>query len=154
MFFRRSALLTLTLALPVAVCAQTIERVKLSDTELSCQQIYGEIGEMDAIMGTARDSRDASTTTATTAGLTQQATGVAAQAAAMSGSYGAAIGLAQAAPLLGLFGSATKAVAENKQKESAERLSEAKARKERLTELFVSKPCKLSEVQSASTVPK
>lgn len=134
------------LALPITALAQGIDRVKLTDGDLTCPQIYVEIGDMDKIMGIAKDERSTSANTAAAAGMTQQATGVAVQAAAMSGSLGSALGLAQAAPLLGLFGSATKAVADSKEKESAERMTEAKARKEHLTGLFVSRNCKLSDV--------
>ncbi|MCF8198085.1 MAG: hypothetical protein K9J42_04920 [Sulfuritalea sp.] len=150
----RTALAFIALVLPLAAHAQTIDKIKLTDSELTCTQIYAEIGEMDTIMGVSKESRDSSATAATTAGMTQQATGVAVHAAAMSGSLGAAVGLAQAAPLLGLFGSATKSVAEAKEKESGERMGEAKARKEHLTGLFVGKGCKVSEMKSAAaTVP-
>lgn len=152
----RVAIIAAIFVLPLTGIAQTIDRVKLTDSELSCPQIYGEIDDMNKIMGIAKGDRDASATTASTAGLTQQATGVAVQAAAMSGSLGAAVGLAQAAPLLGLFGSATKSVADAKEKDAAERLGEAKARKEHLTGLFVSKGCKLSDVkqETAAATPK
>jgi len=149
----RTVVIVILSALSLTSIAQTIERVKLTDAELTCSQIYAEIDEMNKIMGIAKSDRDASATTATTAGLTQQATGVAVQAAAMSGSLGAAVGLAQAAPLLGLFGSATKGVADAKEKEAAERLGEAKARKEHLTGLFVSKNCKLSDVKQEAALP-
>lgn len=152
----RAVIIAAIAAMPLMCMAQTIERVKLTDSELTCPQIYGEIDEMNKIMGVAKGERDASATTASTAGLTQQATGVAVQAAAMSGSLGAAVGLAQAAPLLGLFGSATKSVADAKEKDAAERLGEAKARKEHLTGLFVGKNCKLSDIkqEAAASSPK
>ncbi|MDK9703800.1 MAG: hypothetical protein OEL20_11740 [Sulfuritalea sp.] len=152
----RAVIIAAISALPLIGAAQTIDRVKLTDSELTCPQIYGEIDEMNKVMGLAKGDRDASATTAAGAGLTQQATGVAVQAAALSGSVGAAVGLAQAAPLLGLFGSATKSVADAKEKEAAERLGEAKARKEHLTGLFVSRNCKLSDVkqEAAATTPK
>jgi hypothetical protein len=133
--------------------AQTIDRVKLTDADLGCQQIYGEIGDMDKILGIAKDERDTSGTAASAAGMTQQATGVAAQAAMMGGNMGAVVGIAQAAPFLGLFGSAAKSYAENKQKDSAERMGEAKARKEHLTGLFVSKGCKLADVKPPAATP-
>lgn len=146
----RIALAVIAAVLPLVTHAQAIDKIKLTDSELTCAQIYSEIDEMNIIVGVARESRDSSATAATTAGMTQQATGVAVHAAAMSGSLGAAVGLAQAAPLLGLFGSATKSVAETKEKESSERLGEAKARKEHLTGLFVGKGCKVSEMKSAA----
>ena len=146
----RTAALALIALLPLTCGAQTIDRIKLTDSELSCPQIYVEIDDMNKIMGIARDERNASSSTAAAAGMTQQATGVAVQAAALSGSLGAAVGLAQAAPLLGLFGSVTKTVADSKEKESAERLGDAKARKEHLTGLFVSKGCKLSDMKPAA----
>lgn len=133
-----------------ALHAQSIERMKLTDGDLTCPQIYVEVGEMEKIMGIAKDEKSASATTANAAGMTQQATGVAVHAAAMSGSMGAAVGLAQAAPLLGLFGNVAKAAADSKEKESAERMADAKARKEHLTGLFVGKGCKLSDVRPAT----
>jgi hypothetical protein len=142
--FRTVALLFFLM--PQVLFAQAIDRIKLTDSELTCVQIYSEINEMNAVMGIAKEDRDSSGNAATAAGLTHQATGVAAHAAAMSGSLGAAVGLAQAAPILGLFGSAAKGVADAKQRESAERMADAKARKEHLTGLFVSKACKLSDV--------
>lgn len=146
----RIAFAVVALVLPLFASAQTIDKIKLTDSELTCAQIHAEIGEMDTVMGVSKESRDSSAAAATTAGMTQQATGVAVHAAAMSGSLGAAVGLAQAAPLLGLFGSATKSVAETREKESGERLGEAKARKEHLTGLFVGKGCKISEIKSAA----
>jgi hypothetical protein len=135
-----------------ALHAQSIERMKLTDGDLTCPQIYAEVGEMEKVMGIAKDDKSASANTSAAAGMTQQATGVAVHAAAMSGSMGAAVGLAQAAPLLGLFGNVAKAAADSKEKESAERMADAKARKEHLTGLFVSKGCKLSDVRPATTV--
>jgi len=137
------------IAFSPAVLAQAIERVKLTDNELSCGDIHSEIGEMNKLMGVARESRDGSSTAATAADVAQASTGLAVQAAVSSGSYGAALGLAQAAPFIGLFGNVAKGVAEAKQKESAERLGDAKARKEHLTGLFISKGCKVADLQQA-----
>ena len=150
----RTTVLAALALLPLTCGAQAIDRIKLTDSEMSCPQIYVEIDDMNKIMGIARDERNTSASTAAAAGMTHQATGVAVQAAALSGSLGSAIGLAQAAPLLGLFGSVTKTVADSKEKESAERLGDAKARKEHLTGLFVSKGCKLSDVKpTAAAAP-
>lgn len=146
---KKSCYVLLALVTPVTLAfAQSIDRVKLTDGDMSCSQIYREIGEMEDIMGVAQAERTNSSTTSATAGMAQQATGVAVHAAAMSGSLGAAVGLAQAAPILGLFGSVTKASADSKEKASTERMADAKARKEHLTGMFVSRNCKLSEVQA------
>ncbi|HQR04988.1 MAG: hypothetical protein JSR19_03515 [Proteobacteria bacterium] len=140
-----SSLVAITLA-PLAL-AEPIERIKLTDNDLSCPDIYKEIGEMNKIMGVARDTRDGSSTTATAADVAQSSTGLAVQAAAASGSYGAAMGLAQAAPFIGLFGKVAKGVADSKEKESAERLGDAKARKEHLSGLFINKGCKVADLE-------
>jgi hypothetical protein len=138
---------------PILAGAQAIERIKLTDSELTCPQIYAEIEDMNKVVGATRDERDTNANAAAAAGLTGEVTGAAVHAAAMSGSFGAAVGLAQAAPLLNLFGSATKTVASANEKASAERLADAKARKEHLTGLFVSKGCKLSDVKAAEAKP-
>lgn len=133
-----------------AMQANAIDRIKITDSELSCIQLYTEIGEMDTLLGTAKDSRDASSSAATTADIASKSTGVAVHAAASAGSYGAAMGLAQAAPFIGLFGNVAKGVAAEKEKAASEEVADAKARKEHLTGLFISKSCKASEFQTKS----
>ena len=40
-------------SLALSAVAQTIERVKMTDNDLSCQQIYGEIIQMDGVIAKA-----------------------------------------------------------------------------------------------------
>lgn len=63
----RLALSALALASLQAVSAQTIERVKLTDNDLSCQQIYAESQQMDAAMQLAGPGLPASLTAPPTA---------------------------------------------------------------------------------------
>jgi hypothetical protein len=136
-----------------AVPEGPIERVKLSDPEMSCPQIYGEVNQMDRIIAKETGDRDTGAAVAANAGLTQQAVGTAAHAAAMSGSVGSAVGLAQIAPLAGLFGNVAAANAQNEAAKSQERTQQARARKEHLTSLFIGKGCKLSEMQAVAPAP-
>lgn len=136
------------LVLPIAASAQAIEKMKITDAELSCGQLYSEIGDMDRIIGVTKDSRDTSANTSTAVTVAQQAGGHAVHAAAVAGNYGAAAGLAQAMPFVGLFGSVAKGVADTQERASAERLADAKGRKEHLTGLFINKGCKASELQA------
>lgn len=149
----RRLVIAVTVLLPVLCPAQTIEKIKLTDNELNCSQIYGEIGDMDKIIGSAKSTRDASATTSTAADVAQTAGGHAVQAAASAGNYGAALGLARAMPFVGMFGSVAKGVSETKQRESAEQFNDAKARKEHLTELFINRGCKMSEMKVAEAQP-
>lgn len=157
MRFHPLALALVTLAAAPALSAQEatlpegpIERVKLSDPEMSCPQIYGEVNQMDRIIAKETGDRDTGAAVAANAGLTQQAVGTAAHAAAMSGSVGSAVGLAQIAPLAGLFGNVAAANAQNEAAKSQERAQQARARKEHLTSLFIGKGCKLSEMQAGA----
>lgn len=147
----RMSYLLLAVVFPFTCIAQAIEKMKITDTELSCAQIYAEIGEMDKIIGDTKGTRDTSANTATAVDVAQQAGGHAANAAAMAGNYGGALGIARAMPFVGMFGSVAKGVSETKQRESGERLGEAKARKEHLTSLFIGKSCKASELKPAES---
>jgi len=112
------------IALPVlAQQAGPIPRMKLSDTELTCQQLYDETKQMENITAEAKGSREAS-----------QGTATAATAAAFI-------------PFFGLFSGAVSQDAHNKQTNSVERMQQAAARQEHITQLFIMKGCKLSEVE-------
>lgn len=130
-----------------------IERVKITDGELSCKQIYDEIGQMDKVMGVAQGTRDASSTASTAADVAQAALPAAAQIAAQAGNYGGALGLAQALPFASLFGGVARGVAQQQQSSAQENLTNAKARKEHLTTLFLGKGCKLAEVTAPAATP-
>lgn len=148
--------------LATALCAaalsasaqQPIDRVKITDNELTCRQIHGEIGQMDGIAKSAGESRDASKNVALGADAAAAAAPVAAQAAAASGSIGAAVGLSQLAPLANLFGGLAKTKAADNANQAQEYMRSAQARKEHLTTLFVNKGCKASDLDAAPVAPE
>jgi hypothetical protein len=148
----------------LAVCAvsahaQTIERVKMSDNDLSCQQVYDEIKQMEAVA--TRVSAPAATAAADPAAGNsavgaQMAGAVAQQALATSGfggfgglgGFGGMLsGLVQAA---GAQQAQQQAAAQQsgalQAQQNAVLLQQAQGRKEHLTTVFLSKGCKMSEV--------
>lgn len=124
-----------------AAFAQTpIERIKITDNDLSCPQILEERNSMDRVITEAKAAQSSGQTTATAG----QAAGVAAEVAQRTGVFGAIGGLA--GQLFG--GAATKAAAnvaeQSGQKdvaEAAQREKQALARKEQLAQLYLSKGC-------------
>jgi len=138
------------LALPgLSMAEDYIPRAKLTDGELTCQQIYTEVTEMEKILGTTSETAKTSEQVSKGAELAHGTAGHAAHAAAIAGNTGAAIGIAQAAPFLGMFGNAAKVVADSKTSDAKSRLEQAKARHEHLTGLFGTKGCKASEMKEA-----
>ena len=166
---------TLLALVATTLAAQTIERVKMTDGDLSCQQIYLETVDMDGVIAKNKPATTAApaatgVNAGQVAGIATQAEGAAniAQGAATIsaysggfGGFGAAIGLSSLGSLLGgaakvAQGSAAqqaasdsvaqqKAVAE--QQAMAQIVSQAQARKDHVTSLFLSKGCKMSEIQ-------
>lgn len=135
---------------PIAFAAEDyIPRAKLTDGELTCKQIYTEVGEMEKILNASSDSGKTSEQVSKGAELVHGTAGHAAHAAAVTGNAGAALGIAQAAPFLGMFGSAAKVVADSKTGDAKSRVEQAKARHEHLTGLFGTKGCKASEMKEA-----
>jgi hypothetical protein len=161
-----AALLTLA---AVGAHAQNIERVKMTDNDLSCKQIFLEIGQMDGVI--ARASQPVAVATAP-AGATPDnsaavgagvAGAVAQTAMARSGGFGGFGGLGGG--LGGMFGgiaqqamnsqaqqqqAAAQAAAQQAQMQAQQQGlmgQQAQARKEHLTGLFLSKGCKMSDVQ-------
>ena len=132
---------------PAAGAAATIERVKITDNELSCAQIHAEIGDMDKAVADAKVVEDKEKTSATAAG----AANTAAEVAGRTGLFGAFGGVAGA-----LFGQvATQTAAGAVQQSSAQsaaqaaaRAKQAQARKEHLTNLFLAKECKASDLSA------
>ena len=169
-----AALLTLFAA---GVQAQGIERVKMTDNDLSCKQIYGEIGQMDGVMARAAQPVAVATQAPAAGGDqgaaigAQVAGGVAqaavANAAARSGGFGGFGGFGGG--IGGMFGglaqqamasqaqqqaqqqqAAAQAAAQQAQMQAAQQTAmaqQAQGRKEHLTGLFLSKGCKMSDVQ-------
>lgn len=124
-----------------------IDRVKITDNELSCAQIHGEIGDMDKIVAQAKTTEDKERTSATAAG----AAGTAAEVAGRTGLFGAFGGVAGA--LFGQVATQTAAGAVQQTsaqsaQQAAERAKQAQARKEHLTGLFLAKDCKASDLNA------
>lgn len=146
----KNCLLILLLLLSAfhADAQETIERIKNSDTDLSCQQIADEQNMLDKTVAETNAAKSTGQTTA----VAGQATGVAAEVAQRAGVFGAIGGLAGQ-----LFGAAaTKATAnvavQSGQKDVAEatqREKQALARKEHLTQLFLAKGCSASHPAAA-----
>lgn len=125
-----------------------IERVRLTDGELSCRQIHTELGDMDKAIAEAKQVQ-ASASTTTTAG---QVGGVAAEAASRTGVFGQLGGLfGQLAGTVAAKGAASVAESSGKQsaQRAAEREKQALARKEHLTTIFLAKGCKASDPEAA-----
>ena len=168
--------LALTIALLTGVSitayAQTIERIKMTDNELSCQQIYGESAAMEVIITTAgQQNADALAAQASQAVAAAQSAQTAQNAAvATNTALGIAARFGGFGGFGGLFGSAAQSAAQlatDQQTASALQQAaaipvaqgavaaqpaqnlqgqQAQARKEHLTSLFLSKGCKMSEI--------
>jgi ribosomal protein L12E/L44/L45/RPP1/RPP2 len=158
----------------LTVTAQTIERVKMTDGDLTCQQIYLETVDMDTLIAKNKTLPAATATGSVTAnqvaGVATQAEGaanIAQTAATVSaysgglGGFGAAVGLGALGSIFGgaakiAQGAAAQRAAEDAavlQKMAAEQqaivqtANQAQARKDHVTSLFLSKGCKMSEIQ-------
>lgn len=162
---------TLVMLVALNAQAQTIERVKMTDGDLTCQQLYAETVDMDAVVAKNKPAPGAAppagSTASQTAGVATQAEGVAnmAQGAATISAYTGGFGGFGAFSSLGsLIGgaakmakgsaaqqAATEAVAQQKavaeQQAMTQMTGQAQARKEHVTGLFLSKGCKMSEIQ-------
>lgn len=149
---RLSLLLLPMLCMAVSSSAETIERVRITDNELSCRQIYDELGTMDKTITDAQKVQSEGQTTATAG----QAGSVAADVASRTGLFGQLGGLT--GHLLGSVASKTAAnVAEQSGQQTAKQAGEmerqAMARKEHLTELFSVRGCKASDPDAAAKYP-
>lgn len=142
----RHAVIGLVLVSTWAVAQQpaSIDRVRITDNELSCAQIHGEIGQMDKLVADAKALEGKERTSATAAG----AAGTAAEIAGRTGLFGAFGGITGA-----LFGQAATQTAagavqqtsNQSAQQAAERARQAQARKEYLAGLFLAKDCKASD---------
>jgi len=147
-----SRILALALLLPMATSAQTIERIKITDNDLTCRQIHDELGGMDKVLAEAKKAQSEGETTSTAA----QVGGAAAEVASRTGLFGQIGGLF--GHVAGTVAAQTAAnVAQQSGKSSAqqavEREKQALARKEHLTALFLGKGCKASDLDAAPTNP-
>ncbi len=169
--------------LAAGVQAQTIERIKMTDNDLTCKQIYGEIGLMDGVIARANqpvavpaqaaaaapaDNGQGAAIGAGVAGAVAQT--AIANAAVRSGGFGGFGGFGGG--LGGMFGGiAQQAMASQAQQQAQQQAAaqaaaqqaqqqaqmqaqqnmlmgqQAQGRKEHLTGLFLSKGCKMSDVQ-------
>ncbi len=131
--------------LPVYAQQAPIERVKLTDNELSCAQMHAEAAEMDKVAADARAIESQGSTTA----MAGSAGNVAAEVAGRSGLFGALGGLTGA--LFGQVAAQTAAgVAQQSgqmtAREAVERARQAGARKEHVSGLFLGRGCKASDL--------
>lgn len=144
----RSYLLALSLPLIAGIAQaqalEPIERVRITDNDLSCQQIFDERTVMDKAIADAKVAQSSGQTTATAG----QAAGVAAEVASRTGLFGSLGGLG--GHIFGTVASKTAAnVAEQSGQQdaakAAEREKQALARKEHLTQVFLAKGCSAAD---------
>lgn len=124
--------------------AAPIERIKMTDGQLSCSQLFGEAGDMDKAMAEAREAESSGNTTATAGSAANTAAEVAGRTGLFS-SFGIAghfFGQAATQAAAGVARSSGQMSAA----QAAERIKQASARKEHLTTLFVAKGCNPSNL--------
>ncbi|MSQ70149.1 MAG: hypothetical protein EXR27_02510 [Betaproteobacteria bacterium] len=122
-----------------------IERIKLTDNELSCAQLHAEAADMDKLAAEAKAAEGQGNSTA----LAGSAGSVAAEVAVRTGLFGSLGGLA--GNLFGQVAAKTAAgVAQQSgqmtAQQAAERSRQAGARKEQVSTLFLNKGCKTSDL--------
>lgn len=166
-----AALLT---AFATLVAAQTIERVKMTDNELGCQQIYNENMQMEAVIARASvpapqpvqiaavgspgsDAVAAATQTALAAAVANNAgafgglgnfSGLASGAGGIGSMFNGLAQLAQnASAQQAASNGATQQLVAAAQQTQAVMGQQAQARKDHLTGLFLSKNCRMSAIQ-------
>lgn len=143
--------------------AQTIERVRMTDNDLSCQQIYNETVQMDGVMArAAQPAAPVAVAADPAANVGTQVAGAVAQAAIVNTAARGGFGGFGGGSLLGglLGGAAQQAATANAQQQALAQQQaalqaqqgallgqQAQGRKEHLTTLFLSKGCKLADVQ-------
>lgn len=102
----------------------SIPRMKLTDNELSCQQLYAEVKQMKKIAADAKSRHESSQGTS------------------------AAATVLPFLPFLGILSGAVSVTAANEQVNAAERMQQAAARQDHLTQLFIMKKCKISDLDA------
>jgi hypothetical protein len=166
-FRRRSVFFALLLAALAgsAVQAQTIDRVRMTDNDLSCQQIYTETVQMDGVVARASQPAQPVAVVDPNNNAATQVAGAVAQVAvvqsAARGGFGGFGNIGGASLFGGLLGGVAQQAANNNaqqqmanQQVAAQQTQQnallgqqAQGRKEHLTTLFLSKGCKLADVQ-------
>lgn len=139
-------------SLPALAQQAPIERVRLTDNELSCAQLHAEVGEMDRLAAEARAAENEGNTTA----LAGTAGNVATEVAARTGLFGSLGGLT--GHILGQVAGKTAAGAAQQSGQTAaqqavERGRQAAARKENVSALFLNKGCKTSDLSYNPPTP-
>ncbi|MBL8477874.1 MAG: hypothetical protein JNK59_01090 [Sterolibacteriaceae bacterium] len=147
-----ASVLTLFSAIVFAQAPAPIERVKITDNDLTCLSAHNELQGMDKIVAEARAAQASGQDTATAG----QAAGVAAEVASRTGLFGSIGGLT--GHLLGTVATKTAAnVAEQQGQmnaaQAAEREKQALARKEHLTQIFLAKGCSASDPSAPGKAP-
>lgn len=129
-----------------------IERVKITDNDLTCKAAYDELQGMDKVIAESKAAQSSGQTTATAG----QAAGVAAEVASRTGLFGSIGGLT--GHIFGTVASKTAAnVAEQQGQmtsaQAVEREKQALARKEHLTQVFLAKGCSASDPSAPGKAP-
>lgn len=137
--------------------AQVIEVEQLGDEELTCQELYTEVKNMDKIIaaGTptaalvSSDSNAVATAQAANEAATANAVNAAAQIAAQSGNYSSAANIGAFGSIFGRLAAAAAANAANAKPAAAAAVSpavdtsSAQKRKAHMTALFKTQKCKV-----------
>ena len=161
-----ATLATAAVCLAVSAHAQNIERVKMTDNDLNCQQMYQEVTMMDGVMMRASQPVAPGVAAApapTDSGAGAQVAGAVVQTAIAQrglggfGGFGGGLGglLGGLAGQAAQQGAAQQAAAQQQaQANAAAQASQnamlsqqAQGRKEHLTGLFLGKGCKMSDIQ-------
>jgi len=122
-----------------------IERIRITDNQMNCAQLFAENAEMDKVMAASQAAESSGNTTA----MAGSAANVAAEVAGRTGLFGQIGGLAGAlfgkAAAQGAAGVAQQSGQQTAQ-QAAARARQAVARKEHVTALFVARGCKASDL--------
>lgn len=141
----RIAAFALTALISLSANAQNIERIKITDNDLSCRSIHDELGAMDQVIAEAKQAQASSETT-TTAG---QVGGAAAEVASRTGLFGQVGGLfghIAGTVVAKTAANVTEQTGKQGAQQGAEREKQALARKEHLSSIFLGRGCKSSDL--------
>lgn len=164
------ALPLLLAVLATTAAAQTIERVKMTDNDMTCQQIYNEITMMDAVIAranqpaataaapAAQDAANPGVGSAVVGAVAQQAIGQAAARGGFGGfgggfgsMLGGVLGAAQNNSAQQQQAAAQQSAAQQAAAQQAQQNAvlgqQAQGRKEHMTGVFLAKGCKMADIQ-------
>lgn len=142
----------LCITLPALAQQTPIDRVKMTDNELSCAQLHAESAEMDKVIADAKTAEADGNTTA----MAGTAGNAATEVAARTGLFGAIGGLT--GQLLGQVAGRTAAGAaqqsgQSTAQQAAARSRQASARKETVNTLFLNKGCNVADLNHNPPLP-